>query len=105
MLDNFPGLDEKEITADLMNNVVGYPPFMSALADVSKSRGGDKEYGSMIWAHYSEHLKEENRLPGVVQVFGHTQLEGPFNFENLFYCLDCRQAFYLDINDGSIYYL
>ena len=48
---------------------------------------------------------EENQLPGVVHVFGHTLLGNPLNFEDRIYCLDCRKAFYLDYADGQIYEL
>ena len=103
VLGHFPNLADKEMTADLMNDLVGYPEFMSALEDVSTIRHGDKPYGSMIWADYHEHIKEENFLPGVVQVFAHTQIEVPFNYDNKVYCLDCRQTFYLDLDRGGIY--
>ena len=102
---NFPRLEDKDITAELLNDLVGYPEFMTALEDVSIYRKGNKKYGSMIWADPRELLKEENRLKGVVQVFGHTQMDRPFNYEDILYCLDCRQAFYLNRNDGDIYYL
>lgn len=103
--NNFPRLEDKDITAELMNDLVGYPEFMSALGDVSRYRGGKKEYGSMIWADPRELIEEENRLSGVIQVFGHTQLDIPINYEDWLYCLDCRQAFFLDLNEGGIYCL
>jgi hypothetical protein len=102
---NFPKLDDGDITAELMNNLVGYPEFMKALEDVSLFRGGDKKYGSMIWADPRDIIKEENHLHGVIQVFGHTQMDMPFNYDDKVYCLDCRQAFYLDLDAGGIYYL
>ena len=102
---NFPRLEDEDITAELLNDLVGYPEFMSALEDVSIYRKGNKKYGSMIWADPRELLKEENRLKGVVQVFGHTQMDMPYNYEDILYCLDFRQAFYLNRNDGDIYYL
>ena len=100
----FPTLSFDGPVAELMNDLVGYPDFMSALGDVSINRGGDKRYGSMIWADLGEQFYEENQLPGIVQVFGHTQLQlAPFNLEDKAFCLDFRQAFYLDLNDGCIY--
>lgn len=102
---NFPALRTEEVNATLLNDLVGYPAFMSALGDVSAQRGGDKEYGSMVWADVREMGYEENQLPGVVQVFGHTLLANPFNFEDRIYCLDCRRAFCLDYTDGQIYEL
>ena len=103
LLSNFPFLKEEEITAELFNDLVGYPPFMSSLGDYSMYRGGDKEYGSMIWADVNEHCEQKNLLPGIVQIFGHTQMEGPFHFNDQAYCLDCRQAFILESEDGTIH--
>ena len=102
---NFPGLKAEEVHATLLNDLVGYPAFMSALGDVSMYRGGGDEFGSMIWADAKEQGHEENQLPGVVQIFGHTQLRRPFNFEDRIYCLDCRKCFRLSFEDGRIYSL
>ena len=100
---NFPALKPEEVNATLLNDLVGYPAFMSALEDVSAYRGGDKRYGSMVWADIHEQSDESNQFPGVVQVFGHTLMGAPFNFENRIYCLDCRRAFFLDYEDGRVY--
>jgi hypothetical protein len=50
-----------------------------------------------------EQGEDENRLPGIVQVFGHTRMGMPFNYENRIYCLDCKRAFFLHNPDGRIY--
>ena len=100
---NFPTLRSEEVNADLLNDLVGYPAFMSALEDVSAYRGGGKRYGSMVWADIHEQSDIDNQFPGVVQVFGHTMMGLPFNYENRIYCLDCRRPFYLDFEDGQIY--
>ncbi len=102
---NFPRLEDEDITAELMNDLVGHQEFMSALGDISFDRGGDKPCGSMVWADLRDHLKEDNNIPGMIQVFGHTQMEVPVNYQDKFYCLDCRQAFCLDLEDGQIYEL
>ena len=99
---NFPALQAEEVNAILLNDLVGYPAFMSALEDVSAYRGGDKKYGSMVWADVHEQ-SEDNQFPGVIQVFGHTLMGLPFNYDNRIYCLDCRRPFYLDFEDGQIY--
>ena len=101
--DNFPGLRAEEVNATLFNDLIGYPAFMSALADVSAYRGGDKKFGSMVWADVQEQGEDENRLPGIIQVFGHTRMGMPFNYENRIYCLDCKRAFFLNNLDGGIY--
>ena len=100
---SFPGLAPEELTADLFNDLVGYPRFMEALGAVSCYRCGDKPWGSMVWADVQEQGYEENQLPGVVQVFGHSRVAMPFNFENRIYCLDCRRCFRLDYQDGQVY--
>lgn len=100
---SFPGLAPGELSADLFNDLVGYPRFMDALGDVSCYRWGDKPWGSMVWADVQEQGYEENQFPGVVQVFGHTLIAKPFNFETRVFCLDCRRCFRLDYQDGLIY--
>ena len=100
---NFPDLRAEDVNANLLNDLVGHPAFLSALADVSAYRGGDKEFGSMVWADVQEQGEDENRLPGIVQVFGHTRMGMPFNYENRIYCLDCKRAFFLHNPDGRIY--
>ncbi len=100
---NFPALQAEDVNASLLNDLVGYPAFMSALEDVSSYRGGDKEYGSMVWADINEQSELENQFPGVIQVFGHTLMGQPFNYKDRIYCLDCRRSFYLNYEDGQIY--
>jgi len=103
ILKSFSVLLEQAITAELLNDLTGYPPFMSALEDIlSVYRGGNKRYGSMIWADVHEHVEQKNRIPGVVQVFGHTQMDGPLSFSGQWYCLDCRRNFALDRKSGRI---
>lgn len=73
-----------------------------AAGDVSYHRGGGSQFGSIVWADYHEHLRKEDRIPGIIQVFGHTQQEkDPINIDNEAYCLDCRRAFGID-SDGNI---
>ena len=98
----FPELTESDIGATLINELVGYPPFMHALEDVSCIRGGDKQYGSMVWADLREHIPEENQLP-VIQIFGHTRVAKAFNWGNRFYCLDCAEYFIMNKDTGRIY--
>ena len=100
---NFPALQAEEVNATLLNDLVGYPAFMSALEDVSVYRGGDKRYGSMVWADIHEQSDVANQFPGVIQVFGHSLLGHPFNYEDRIYCLDCRRAFSLDYEDGRVH--
>ena len=99
---SFPGLKEEDITAELLNDAVGYPPFMDALGAISCFRGGDKEYGSMIWADVTEYLYSDNRYEGIVQVFGHTKVPGPVCVGGAMYCLDCSKAFMFNKEDAAL---
>ena len=99
---SFTEMGDVDITAELFNTLIGYPPFMEALGDVSPLRGGDKPYGSMIWADVEEHLMEQNQYPDIVQVFGHSMVGKPLNIEDRIYCLDCSQAFVLNRVTGRI---
>ena len=105
LLGNWPSIDMKELSAELFNDLTGYPGFMSALRDVSALRWGDKPWGSMVWADADEQIPEENRIPGIVQVFGHTRMDAPVNYGDAAFCLDCRRCFYLDGEHAIIRYL
>lgn len=82
-----------------------YPSFIKALSEVSYYRGGSELYGSVIWADLMEQGELENQIPSIVQVFGHTMVREPFNYDNRIYCLDCQKCFYLDLENGGIYSL
>ena len=99
---SFTGTENVDITAELFNTLIGYPPFMDTLGDMSALRGGRKAYGSMIWADVEEHLMEQNQYPDIVQVFGHSMVGKPLNIEDRVYCLDCSKAFILDRVTGQI---
>jgi len=64
----------------------------------------DKAYGSMIWADLDEQFKQENQIPDIVQVFGHTRVGGPIS-SGKFYCLDCSSIFALERENGWISHL
>ena len=74
----------------------------NSISDVSYYRGGGSQFGSIVWADYHEHLRQEDRIPGIIQVFGHTQQEkDPINIDNEAYCLDCRRVFCIDV-EGNL---
>ena len=74
----------------------------NSIGDVSYYRGGGSQFGSIVWADYHEHLRQEDRIPGIIQVFGHTQQEkDPINIDNEAFCLDCRRAFCIDV-EGNL---
>lgn len=70
--------------------------------DISVFRGGNSQWPSIIWADVRDHLNKEQRIPEVIQIFGHTQqAKDPINYDNEIYCLDCRKNFAITI-DGNI---
>ena len=69
-----------------------------ALTDVSWYRGGTDKVGSPVWADVEEYLGGERLLGGYLHIFGHTLNEGgPVNIRDYGYCVDCAQAFVLDL--------
>ena len=84
-----------EPTADNINRLADSPDGIMALSDIGWCRGGGALVGGPLWADYSEMSKEEP-LPGIYQIFGHTQKWGsePWVTEHLA-CLDCHRAFLL----------
>ena len=94
----------------LIGSPLTFDKFISALGDVPVERGGESTYGSMVWADWGEYLNisDEEKIPGIIQVFGHSQQEyDPINIDNEYYCLDVRRPFILNENgeiteeDGS----
>ena len=64
------------------------------LSSISSARGGKDTFGSPVWADVSE-MQSAPAIPGLFQVFGHTQQhDGPLITDN-FACIDCRRAFSL----------
>lgn len=59
---------------------------------VPMRRGGLEYFGSCIWNDIRDF---SNELPGVFQIFGHTQLTDSL-IEKDFACLDCRKVFVVD---------
>ncbi len=64
-----------------------YPSFIKALSEVSYYRGGSELYGSCIWADLMEQGELENQIPSIVQVFGHTMVLEPFNYNDSIYSI------------------
>ncbi len=84
-----------EPTAESLNALLDTPEGIIALADIGWCRGGGALVGGPLWADYSE-MSKEVPLPGIYQIFGHTQKLGntPWVNEHLA-CLDCHRAFLL----------
>ena len=70
----------------------------NGLMDRSASRWGNAKYPSPVWADIEDHECMEERLPGIYQVFGHTQQEFSPVITKHYACLDCRKAFLLTSN-------
>jgi hypothetical protein len=69
------------------------------LGDVSYSRWGNRPYGSPVWNDVDDLAKDQEEVPGFIQVFGHTQQVAKPVICDYYMCLDVRCAFKLsDIN-------
>ena len=100
---------------DDINSILDLPEgnIIKVLRDVSKRRGGIKDYGSVVWQDISDFMSMTNPL-GYKQIVGHTMqlklnlnskgmryIPGPPKVNNYFNvaCIDCQQLFYLDEHD------
>lgn len=76
--------------------------FIDTLGNISCFRWGNDPAGSMVWADWQEFMQVGAEIPGIIQVFGHTQQESyAINIEDKFYCLDVRRPFLLN-EEGDI---
>lgn len=100
-----PSYPEKQITAEFLNKSFEIPAFIKSLSAISYYRGGPDLYGSCVWADLQEQSEFYNQMESAIQVFGHTMVFEPFNYENRIYALDCQECFYLDLDNGGIYSL
>ena len=102
-IKNYAHLKDDDITASWLNKCLNSYDFVEALNEVSAERGGNDQFGSMIWADVREQLVTTNVMMDLTQIFGHTRLDQPMNIHNRIYCLDCARAFYLNLFDGLVY--
>ena len=75
---------------DLENLPLEHP----ALMQVSPYRGGWNEAGSCVWGDVREYAASQH-IPGIYQIFGHTQLTEDAVIMEDWADLDCRKAFTL----------
>ena len=88
--------DHEQLVATLNNRLAhNDASLFDSLDRISWYRGGNSQFGSMVWADVCEYDNDPEDLIGDYQVFGHTQLEDAIVTEK-FACLDCRRAFRLD---------
>lgn len=99
---HYPSLLETDVLSlcdSINNNLKDEKLFVKyisdALMDVTSVRGGDAEYGSLVWADDTEHIHSKEHLPGIYQIFGHSQLENAPKICEHHANLDCRRAFLL----------
>ena len=84
-------LEANNLTLEDLENL----PFDNqALMQVSPYRGGWAEAGSCVWGDVREYYSNEH-IPGIYQIFGHTQLAENAIIEPDWADLDCRKAFVL----------
>lgn len=65
------------------------------LSVVSRYRGGEFPFGSIVWSDIDETQIPNAIVQGTYNVFGHTQLQRHLIYPD-FACLDCRRAFTID---------
>ena len=86
----------------LHGNQPGRERLFQALADVSWYRGGLDKVGSPVWADVQEYLDGERLIGGYLHIFGHTLHEGgAINVRDQGFCLDCAQAFILNLDEKT----
>ena len=83
-------------TAKEINEYFSIPERYADLAVVSRERGGDYFYGSIVWADIREY---SNLVKEVFQIFGHTRAYLPIIKDN-FAMLDRPQHLYLLTEEG-----
>ena len=90
-------LDGNKLTVKDLSDM----PFnTNALRDMSPLRGGDSEVGGILWGDLLEYASRKH-VPGLYQVFGHTQLNNELIQED-FACLDCRKCFIINLDSKEI---
>lgn len=89
-------LELNELTLEDLNNLSFDH---QALMDISPLRNGWSEVGSCIWGDVREYAVSKH-IPGLYQIFGHTQLAKNAVIMKDWADLDCRKAFTLI--DGEI---
>ena len=71
------------------------------MSQISFKRGGDNDFGSIVWADITEHIKGE-QIEDLIQIFAHSMLKvSGLKVNDYTYCLDAQKAFYID-EDGVV---
>ena len=75
--------------------------FDSALADISRYRGGYNMAGSMVWCDIAELLESKKHYEKYHQIIGHTYLRQHPIGDEYFTCVDSQRIFLLD-SEGKL---
>lgn len=94
--------DQPSQIAEILNEMYDQrrDDMFELLAMVSEHRGGSDPIGSIVWSDLLEVKLRNAFVPGIYNVFGHTQVKSPAIYSK-FACLDCKQAFAISA-DGKI---
>lgn len=95
--------EDPELLNEMLHDRERLPRLLVLLSDVSYLRGGEQDWGSPVWADAGELTIRQDNIPGFIQIFGHTQGNGPVSMaDGMANCLDCRRAFVLDTSTKRI---
>lgn len=100
----FDGVGPDEIGEylnSLWHDLSRRPQLLEALAQVSVSRWGRYAFGSPVWNDIEDMVDDPDELPGLYQIFGHSQQDKDPVIGDHIACLDCRRAFKIN-NKGRI---
>lgn len=102
--EHLQGVKENpEILNEMLHNRSHLPRLITLLCDVSYLRGGEMDWESPVWADAGELTIWQDKIPGFIQIFGHTQGNRPVSMaDGTAICLDCRRAFVLDTASARI---
>lgn len=94
---NIPG-DSAKTISEILNK----RPY-NILSEVGRSRGGYCKTGGPLWSDVYDMVN--NEIPGIFQVFGHTQQYSSPVIEDNFICCDVRRPFEFDTETNKLYEL
>ena len=83
------------------HNRISQADVMKALSNTSPKRGGMHPFGSPVWADVTEQNRSVAEFDGIYQIFGHSLMPNVI-ITPYWACLDCQEAFVLDVETGEI---
>ena len=89
---------EFKLNCEVINKLFHENKIWRPLSNISFKRGGNTDFGSIVWADVTEHIKGE-QIDDFIQVFAHSMLKvNGLKINDYTYCLDAKRAFYIDEN-------